>query len=88
MRPVRYRWTKHARYPCRAAIRRRSASSDIARRATWFLAMTEQITTMTPKMVDEAVDLPGCASLGALIDWRAVKQLAASLLGGHRLAVV
>jgi hypothetical protein len=55
---------------------------------TWFLAMTEQITTMTPKIVDEAVDLPGCASLGALIDWRAVKQLAASLLGGHRLAVV
>jgi hypothetical protein len=64
------------------------ASSDIARELTWFLAMTEQIITMTPKIVDGAVDLPDCASLGALIDWRAVKQLAASLLGGHRLAVV
>jgi L-Ala-D/L-Glu epimerase len=44
---------------------------------TWFLAMTEQITTVTPKIVDGAVDLPDCASLGALIDWRAVQQLAA-----------
>jgi L-alanine-DL-glutamate epimerase-like enolase superfamily enzyme len=42
---------------------------------TWFLAMTEQITTVTPKVVDGAIDLPECASLGALIDWRAVRQL-------------
>jgi len=44
---------------------------------TWYLAMTEQITTLTPKIVDGAVDLPACASLGALIDWRAVERLAA-----------
>jgi L-alanine-DL-glutamate epimerase-like enolase superfamily enzyme len=44
---------------------------------TWFLAMTEQITIITPKIVDGVVDLPDCASLGALIDWRAVQQLAA-----------
>jgi L-alanine-DL-glutamate epimerase-like enolase superfamily enzyme len=44
---------------------------------TWFLAMTEQVTTMTPKIVDGAMDLPECASLEALIDWRAVQQLAA-----------
>jgi hypothetical protein len=31
---------------------------------------------MTPKIVDGAVDLPDCASLGALIGWRAVQQLA------------
>jgi L-Ala-D/L-Glu epimerase len=43
---------------------------------TWFLAMTEQITTVTPKIVDGAVDLPECASLAALIDWRAVQALA------------
>ena len=43
---------------------------------TWFLAMTEQITTMTPKIVDGAVVLPDCASLGALIDWGAVQRLA------------
>lgn len=44
---------------------------------TWFLAMTEQVTTMTPKMVDGSVDLPDCTSLAALIDWRAVQKLAA-----------
>jgi L-alanine-DL-glutamate epimerase-like enolase superfamily enzyme len=44
---------------------------------TWFLAMTEQITTMTPKIVDGEVDLPECASLASLIDWRAVQRLAA-----------
>jgi L-alanine-DL-glutamate epimerase-like enolase superfamily enzyme len=44
---------------------------------TWYLAMTEQITTLTPRIVDGFVDLPACASLGALIDWRAVERLAA-----------
>jgi hypothetical protein len=44
---------------------------------TWFLAMTEQITIITPKIVDGVVELPDCASLGALIDWRALQQLAA-----------
>jgi hypothetical protein len=32
---------------------------------------------MTPKIVDGAVDLPDCASPGALIDWCAVQRLAA-----------
>ena len=41
---------------------------------TWFLAMTEQITTMTPTIVDGAIDLPACASLAALIDWDAVRR--------------
>jgi L-alanine-DL-glutamate epimerase-like enolase superfamily enzyme len=44
---------------------------------TWFLAMIEQITTVTPKIVDGAIDLPDCASLDALIDWHAVERLAA-----------
>jgi hypothetical protein len=35
------------------------------------------ITTMTPKIVNGAIDLPDCASLDALIDWRAVQRLAA-----------
>jgi L-Ala-D/L-Glu epimerase / N-acetyl-D-glutamate racemase len=43
---------------------------------TWFLAMTEQVTIMTPKIVDGSVDLPDCTSLAALIDWRAVQKLA------------
>jgi hypothetical protein len=44
---------------------------------TWFLAMTEQITTMTPAIVDGCVVLPECAALAALIDWRTVEKLAA-----------
>jgi L-alanine-DL-glutamate epimerase-like enolase superfamily enzyme len=43
---------------------------------SWFLAMTEQITTLTPKVVDGAVDLPECASLAALVDWDAVDRFA------------
>ena len=44
---------------------------------TWFLAMTEQITTLTPQIVDGAIDLPECASLATLIDWPAMQRLAA-----------
>jgi L-alanine-DL-glutamate epimerase-like enolase superfamily enzyme len=44
---------------------------------TWFLAMIEQITTVTPKVVDGAIELPDCASLAALVDWQAVQRLAA-----------
>lgn len=43
---------------------------------TWFLAMTEQITSITPKIVDGAVDLPECPSLAPLIDWQAVQRKA------------
>ena len=50
--------------------------SPLPAELTWFLAMTEQITTMTPKIVDGAIDLPDGASLAALIDWRAVQRLA------------
>jgi L-Ala-D/L-Glu epimerase len=42
---------------------------------TWFLAMTEQITTITPTIADGAIDLPACASLGELVDWEALQQL-------------
>src|SRR5262245_3186803 len=44
---------------------------------TWFLAMTEQITTMTPRIVDGAVDLPDCSSLAGLVEWRAMERFAA-----------
>jgi L-alanine-DL-glutamate epimerase-like enolase superfamily enzyme len=44
---------------------------------TWYLAMTEQITTLTPKIVNGCLELPACTSLAALIDWRAVERLAA-----------
>jgi L-alanine-DL-glutamate epimerase-like enolase superfamily enzyme len=44
---------------------------------TWFLAMTEQIATVTPKITDGAITLPEGASLAALVDWRAVERLAA-----------
>jgi len=42
---------------------------------TWFLAMTEQITTAIPKIVDGAVDLPECSSVASLIDWPALQRL-------------
>jgi len=44
---------------------------------TWFLAMTEQIATVTPKIVDGFVDLPECSSSAALIDWPALQRLTA-----------
>jgi L-alanine-DL-glutamate epimerase-like enolase superfamily enzyme len=50
--------------------------SPLPAELTWYLAMTEQITTMTPKIVDGAIDLPDGASLAALVDWRAVQRLA------------
>src|SRR6266550_1131820 len=43
--------------------------SPLPAELTWYLAMTEQITTITPKIVDGAMDLPDGASLAALIDW-------------------
>ena len=43
---------------------------------SWFLAMTEQVTTTTPEIVDGAVELPDVASLESLIDWGALQRLA------------
>jgi L-Ala-D/L-Glu epimerase len=51
--------------------------SPLPAELTWYLAMTEQITTITPNIVDGAIDLPDFASLATLIDWRAVERLAA-----------
>ena len=53
-----------------------TSRSPLPAELTWYLAMTEQITTMTPKIVDGAIDLPDSASLAALIDWRAAQRLA------------
>jgi L-alanine-DL-glutamate epimerase-like enolase superfamily enzyme len=50
--------------------------SPLPAELTWYLAMTEQITTVTPKIVDAAIDLPDGASLATLVDWRAVQRLA------------
>ncbi len=44
---------------------------------TWYLAMIEQVTTITPRIVDGAIDLPDTASVAALVDWRAVERCAA-----------
>lgn len=43
---------------------------------TWFLAMTEQVSTSTPAVVDGCVDLPDAPSLASLVDWAAVKRYA------------
>jgi L-Ala-D/L-Glu epimerase len=50
--------------------------SPLPAELTWYLAMTEQITAVTPKIVDGAIDLPNGASLATWVDWRAVQRLA------------
>jgi L-alanine-DL-glutamate epimerase-like enolase superfamily enzyme len=37
-----------------------------------YLAMTEHVTTIVPKVIDGAIELPDVASTAALIDWDAV----------------
>jgi L-Ala-D/L-Glu epimerase len=41
---------------------------------TWFLAMTEQVISQTPAIVDGAIEIPGGSSLAARIDWDAVEK--------------
>jgi hypothetical protein len=41
---------------------------------TWFLAMTDQVVTEAPKIVDGTVELSGSPSLAAQIDWNAVEK--------------
>jgi L-Ala-D/L-Glu epimerase len=55
-----------------AALPDRALPAEVS----WFLAMTEQITTVMPKIVHGSVDLPACPSLGSLIDWPVLKRLA------------
>lgn len=44
---------------------------------SWFLAMTEQVTAVMPKIVDGAVDLPDVPSLASLVEWSALDGLVA-----------
>jgi L-alanine-DL-glutamate epimerase-like enolase superfamily enzyme len=44
---------------------------------SWFLAMTEQVTAMMPKIVDGAIDLPDVPSLASLVEWSALDRLVA-----------
>jgi L-Ala-D/L-Glu epimerase len=41
---------------------------------TWFLAMTDQVVTRAPGIVDGCMDMPDCPSLAALIDWDIVER--------------
>jgi L-alanine-DL-glutamate epimerase-like enolase superfamily enzyme len=43
---------------------------------TWFLAMTERITTISPVISGGAVDLPDTASLASIVDWAALRRYA------------
>jgi L-alanine-DL-glutamate epimerase-like enolase superfamily enzyme len=43
---------------------------------TWFLAMIEQVTDWMPEIVGGTITLPECASLGELVDWKAVERFA------------
>jgi L-Ala-D/L-Glu epimerase len=44
---------------------------------TWFLAMTDQVVSVIPKISRGMVELPATSSLAALIDWDAIKRFAA-----------
>jgi hypothetical protein len=44
---------------------------------SWFLAMTEQVTAVMPKIVDGAIDLPDVPSLASLVEWSALDGLVA-----------
>jgi hypothetical protein len=44
---------------------------------SWFLAMTEQVTAVMPRIVDGAVELPDAPSLASLVEWSALDRLAA-----------
>ncbi len=41
---------------------------------TWYLAMTERITTRSPAIADGMVDMPDTASLASIVDWSAVRR--------------
>jgi L-Ala-D/L-Glu epimerase len=41
---------------------------------TWFLAMTDQIVTQAPSVVDGTMEMPDSPSLAALIDWDVVEK--------------
>jgi L-Ala-D/L-Glu epimerase len=41
-----------------------------------FLAMIEQVSEWMPKIVDGTITLPESASLGELVDWKAVERYA------------
>jgi L-alanine-DL-glutamate epimerase-like enolase superfamily enzyme len=43
---------------------------------TWFLAMIEQVSEWMPEIVRGTITLPECASLGELVDWKAVERCA------------
>jgi L-Ala-D/L-Glu epimerase len=40
---------------------------------TWFLAMTEQVISHVPAIVDGSITVPESPSLAALIDWKALE---------------
>jgi L-alanine-DL-glutamate epimerase-like enolase superfamily enzyme len=45
------------------------ASPALPAELTWFLAMTEQIVSSTPEIVDGMIELPDTPALASLIDW-------------------
>ena len=43
---------------------------------TWYLAMTEQVSTYMPNIVGGCVDLPDTPSLASLVNWSALRRFA------------
>jgi len=49
------------------------ASPVLPAEITWFLAMTDQVVTQFPKIVDGMMEMPSSSSLAALIAWDEIK---------------
>lgn len=42
---------------------------------SWYLAMREQVTVVTPRIAGGMLELPDAASMASLVDWKAVEAL-------------
>jgi hypothetical protein len=48
----------------------------LAAEQTFFLTMTQQVSTLVPEIRDGKIELPMEAELAKLVDWELVRQLA------------
>lgn len=51
---------------------------SMAAEQTFFLTMTEQVSTLVPEIRDGGIELPEAADLSKLVDWERVKKFAAT----------
>lgn len=50
------------------------ANSAVPAELSWYLAMIEQVVTVTPKIVDGVLELPDVCAMAQVVDWDAVER--------------